>query len=337
MSERTWLYLYENKAARELYVGIGARMDRVWQQHNDDAERLRQDPSTLILQTTEAFSTERDAKLAESIAIHVAMLAGIQVTHVDPDLEFKEDRVLVTNRAETEQSSLLGPAVFRREGSIRFDDLRNTSIVTITADQIDERPSPYGGHSGATFSERACKFWGVDEEKRPHIRRLIAILKGAHNLILGDWDVDPLGDWRPRLDVDYGTTRVVFPLVDPASDDVRGVKGMILEGFRGMPGPVHSSDVNGIKSPSRSGASVDGSETREPTDTPPADGHHRPILIEPRSMVCPNCQTTRDTIHVSPDPDDPDREIRQCEACDAKFAVDAWFECKPSDNERPDL
>src|SRR5699024_6994066 len=67
--------------------------------------------------------------------------------------------------------------------------------------------------------------------------RLIAILAGSHGVILGDWDVDVRSGYGPNGDV--------FPLVDPADDDPRKIKGMRLVGVSGQSGRVYSDDLRG--------------------------------------------------------------------------------------------
>lgn len=234
MSRETYLYLYEHRARKRLYVGIADEMGRVWQDHNGDAVELREAAGTQILQTVEPFSTREDALKAEAIAIHVAMLAGMTV-EVAGDVDVEDGRVLVTNRAGVKRTSALGPAVLRREGSIDYSELRRTAIVTISDRDLEGRRGPYGGREAAEFSERARQYWRVGAAKQGRVERLIAILSGSRGLILGDWDVDPSGGYGPDGDV--------FPLVDPADDDPRGVKGMRLTGVRGQSGRIYSGDL----------------------------------------------------------------------------------------------
>lgn len=222
---KTWLYLYESADRRSVYIGIGNSMERVWEPHNHEAEELRNEPSTMILQTIEPFSSREDALKAEAIAIHVATMGGQRVIS---DLD-------VTNRAGTKGTSRLGPAVMRRSGEVPASTLTNTAIVPIRAEAMDERPGPYGGRAGAVFSERAQKYWTVAADKQERVTRLIAVLAGSDGVILGDWDVDPLKGYGPDGDV--------FPLVDAAKDDPRGVKGKRLTGIRCNSRQVYSFDL----------------------------------------------------------------------------------------------
>jgi hypothetical protein len=215
-------------------------MSRVWEQRNEEATKILRDPSTKVLQTVEPFSTRDDALKAEAIAIHVAALTGKRVT-VAPDDEdestsFHDDEGFVTlNRAGTESSTVLGPAILRKPGVVAYEDLRATAIVTISADSMDGRPSPYGMSSGAVFSERARKWWSVSPRLQTKVERLIAVLSGSGGLIVGDWDVDPRGS--------YGEDGDVFPLVDADADDPRGTKGMQLTGVRTQPNRIYSADL----------------------------------------------------------------------------------------------
>lgn len=235
MTDETWIYLYENPVEKCLYVGIAERLDRIWEVHNDDAERLREASGTRILQTLQPFSSRGDALKAEAIAIHIATLSGVSVFHAQDEVSVKDGQVLVTNRAGTKSTSVLGPAVKRREGAVDFESLRRTAIVTISAEDMDERRGPYGGIEGAVFSQRAQKWWKVASNKQPKVERLIAILSGSGGVILGDWDV--------AVGSTYGADGDVFPLVDPAEDDPRKIKGMRLVGVRGQSGRIYSEDV----------------------------------------------------------------------------------------------
>ncbi|WP_143468022.1 hypothetical protein [Kocuria massiliensis] len=235
MADETWLYLYENRGAKSIYIGIADRMDRVWQRHNDDAERLRGSSDTEILQTVQPFSSRTDALKAEAIAIHIAMLTGLSVLRASDDVLVEDGRVLVTNRAGSRSTSVLGPAVIRREGTVDYHNLVRTAIVTISAGDMNERRGPYGGTDGAAFSERAQKWWTVAADKQSRIHRLIAILSGSQGVILGDWDVD--------VGASYGADNNVFPLKNPTIDDPRGVKGMRLLGVSGQSGRIYSDDL----------------------------------------------------------------------------------------------
>jgi len=235
MSEETWLYLYENRVHKRLYVGIADSLDRVWQEHNSDAEKLRDMFGTQILQTVQPFSSRDDALKAEGIAIHIAMLAGVQVLHARDEMSVADAEIQITNRAGTISASALGPAVKRRDGTIDFKSLVGTAIVTIKAEDMDDRRGPYGGLEGAVFSKRAQKWWMIAESKQPKIKRLLAILSGSHGVILGDWDIESGAGFGPNGDI--------FPLADPELDDPRGVKGMRLIGVSGQASRIYSLDL----------------------------------------------------------------------------------------------
>lgn len=237
MVDETWLYLYENRGEKSLYVGIADRLSRVWEPHNGDAERLRAAHGTEILQTVQPFSSRDDAIKAEAIAIHIAMLSGVTVFHAPNDVSVEDGQVLVTNRAGSKSTSVLGPAVKRREGTVEFHGLVRTAIVTIAAGDMDRRRGPYGGTDGAAFSVRAQKWWTVAADKQSKIQRLIAILSGSHGVIVGDWDVE--------VGASYGPENNVFPLLDPAMDDPRGIKGMRLIGVNGQSSRIYSGDLRG--------------------------------------------------------------------------------------------
>src|SRR5699024_11514349 len=100
---------------------------------------------------------------------------------------------------------------------------------------MDDRRGPYGGAGGAVFSQRAQKWWKIAPAKQHKVERLIAILAGSHGVILGDWDVDVRSGYGPNGDV--------FPLVDPADDDPRKIKGMRLVGVSGQRSEEHTSEL----------------------------------------------------------------------------------------------
>lgn len=211
----SWLYLYENRAERSLYIGIADSMERVFGPHNEDAERLRDSPGSEILQTLKPFSSRADARKAEAIAIHVATLAGVRVT---TETDAGETVTLAnntgsimtyTNRSGTISSSELGPAILVREGTVAASTLTGTVFIPITANEIDGRPGPFGGRGGAVFADRTSKYWNIAKAKRPHIKRAIAVLVGGRNIVLGDWDVESTEFWEPS---EYGGTRIAIPL-----------------------------------------------------------------------------------------------------------------------------
>src|SRR5699024_253384 len=92
----------------------------------------------------------------------------------------------------------------------------------------DEGPTVALGEQCSVFSLRVQKWWMNAPAKQHKVERLIAILAGSHGVILGDWDVDVRSGYGPNGDV--------FPLVDPADDDPRKIKGMRLVGVSGQSG-----------------------------------------------------------------------------------------------------
>lgn len=238
----TYLYIYENNKTQTVYIGVADSMDRIWQSHNADAEKLRDSPGTVIRQTAKPFSTRRDALQAEAIAIHIAALGGKKIKldndqeHLE-DISVNEDGYVTVNRAGTSATQVLVPAILRREGTLDYESLHGTVIVTIAADEMDARPAPYGGVSAARFSERARQWWKISREKQPKIQRLIAVLAGSGGVVLGDWKVDQSAGYGPENDV--------IPLIDPSDDDPNGVKGKRLVNFRGQVGHRYSNDIRG--------------------------------------------------------------------------------------------
>ena len=144
MATETWLYIYEGaprgdeEERRPIYIGIGERMGRVFEQHNPDAERLRDAEGTLIRQTLEPFSSREDALKAEAIAIHVASLMGLDPIYdaEDEDELFNEDDKMVTNIAGTKTSKHLWPAIFTRDDEVAQDDMEGTIILPITPNSL---------------------------------------------------------------------------------------------------------------------------------------------------------------------------------------------------------
>jgi len=249
MAEETWLYIYEgaprsdDEERRRIYIGICESMERVYERHNPDAEHLRDTEGTLIRQTVKPFSSREDALKAEAIAIHVASLMGLDPIYAAKDEEelFEKDEKddkSVTNIAGTKTSKHLGPAIFTRDGEVAQSEMRETVIVPISADSLEGRVSPFGGNSGEVFIERAAQYWNVKSDKRPKIRRLVAVLTKAH-VILGSWEVDPSREWElPSLD----STRVRIPVPHPEQDNVEGFKGKRYVGSLNL-GVVYSPDI----------------------------------------------------------------------------------------------
>lgn len=245
----TYLYLYESDDNTSIYIGIGTGMSRVWENHNPEAERLRDAPGTRVLQTIEPFRSRDDARKAEAIAIHVAALSGRRVIHIDDTSDGSKTEVvtdaglLVTNIAGRGHTSVLGPAIHQQDGTTLYSTLRTTALVAVSPDQIDERPPLHSGLPVARFAERAEKYWPLGTAARCgyDVRRLVAVLKTRHT-VLGDWDVEPT---RPFVRLDGGRSWR-FNLVDPTADDPRGKKGMrlIFDTDYRLPQSVgYSSDV----------------------------------------------------------------------------------------------
>ena len=251
MAEKTWLYIYEGaprsdeEERRRIYIGICESMERVYERHNPDADRLRDTEGTLIRQTVKPFSSREDALRAEAVAIHVASLMGLDPIYdaEDEDELFEKNDKPVTNISGTKTSKHLGPAIFTCDGEVPQVDMRETVIVPITADSLEGRVSPFGGNSGEVFIERAAEAWNVAPGKRPKIRRLVAVLKKAH-VILGSWEVDPSREWtlvNPDSNPPY-STRVRIPVPHPEQDNVKGFKGKLYVGSLNS-GVVYSPDI----------------------------------------------------------------------------------------------
>lgn len=254
MTTETWLYIYEGaprgdeEERRQIYIGIGKSMERVFGGHNPDAERLRDTEGTLIRQTVKPFSSREDALKAEAIAIHVASLMGLDPIYdaEDEDELFEKDEKddkSVTNIQGTKTSKHLGPAILTRPGEVAQGEMSETIIVPITADHIEGRASAYGGNPGEVFLERAAQAWNIASAKRPKIKRLVAVLKKGH-VILGSWEVDPSCEWKlvcPEKRPPY-RSRVRIPVPHPEQDDVGGFKGKRYVGSLNS-GVVYSPDI----------------------------------------------------------------------------------------------
>lgn len=249
MSKETWLYIYEGapcsdeEERRSIYIGIGQSMGRVFEPHNPDAERLRDTEGTLIRQTVEPFSSREDALKAEAIAIHVASLMGLDPIYDAEDEEelFEKDEKddkSVTNIVGTKTSKHLGPAILTRDGEVAQSEMRETIIVPISADSLEGRVSAFGGNAGEVFIERAAQYWNVKSDKRPKIRRLVAVLTKAH-VILGSWEVDPSREWELA---DPDSTCIRIPVPHPENDNVDDFKGKRYVGTL-QPRGVYSPDI----------------------------------------------------------------------------------------------
>ena len=247
MAEKTWLYIYEGvrpsneEERRSIYIGIGQSMGRVFEPHNPDAERLRDTEGTLIRYTVEPFSSREDALKAEAIAIHVASLMGLDPIY---DSQDEKDDKSVTNIQGRKTSKHLGPAIFTRPGEVTQDKMRETIIVPISPKPIEERASAFGGNPGEVFIDRAAQAWNVAHDKRPKIRRLVAVLTGSRHVILGSWEVDPSREWElvcPESSSPY-SSRVRIPVPHPEQDDVDEMKGKRYVG-RLQVGVLYSPDI----------------------------------------------------------------------------------------------
>ena len=252
MSKETWLYIYEGaprsyeEERRSVYIGIGQSMGRVFEPHNPDAERLRDTEGTLIRQTVEPFSSREDALKAEAIAIHVASLMGLDPIYdaEDEDELFEKNDKSVTNISGTKTSKHLGPAIFTHEGEVAQDQMRETIIVPISPDSLEGRASAFGGNPGDVFIERAAQAWNVAPDKRPKIRRLVAVLTGSRHVILGSWEVDPSLEWvlvNPDANPPFNK-RIRVPVPHPENDNVDGIKGKCYVG-RLQVGVLYSPDI----------------------------------------------------------------------------------------------
>lgn len=239
-----------------MYIGIGKKLDRIFEGHNDQAEKLRDSKETGILQTAEPFSTREDALMAEAIAIHVAsfFISAInesvgknnQIELLDDYSaevgkldEEKAQKFELTNRQGVKSSKLLIPAIQRKSGDVEpnNNDLKNTLIVPISLKDIHGLPSSYGALKGDEFAPRATCHWAVAKKKRPYIRHLLAVLRDS-KIILGSWKVDPDSEWTliPRNEIPKDKTkdkyekRVKIPVTNPAEDDYYKMKGKTWKG-----------------------------------------------------------------------------------------------------------
>lgn len=237
--------------AKERSAGASTSgLARVWgactNPHNPDAERLRDGEGTLIRQTLEPFSSRKDALRAEAVAIHVASLMGLDPIYdaEDEDELFEKNDKSVTNISGTKTSKHLGPAIFTRPGEVAQGEMRETIIVPISPDSLEGRASAFGGNPGEVFIERAAEAWNVAPDKRPKIRRLVAVLTGSRHVILGSWKVDPSREWKlvnPEADSPYNK-RIRVPVPHPENDDVDGIKGKRYVGAL-QPQGVYSPDI----------------------------------------------------------------------------------------------
>ena len=122
--------------------------------------------------------------------------------------------------------------------------MRETIIVPISPDSLEGRASAFGGNPGDVFIERAAQAWNVAPDKRPKIRRLVAVLTGSRHVILGSWEVDPSREWtlvNPDSNPPY-SSRVRIPVPHPEQDDVGEIKGQRYVG-RLQVGVLYSPDI----------------------------------------------------------------------------------------------
>ena len=111
MATETWLYIYEgaprsDEERRPIYIGIGESMGRVFEQHNPDAERLRDAEGTLIRQTVEPVFEPQGRAQGRGYR-HPRGLDPIYDAE-DEDELFNEDDKMVTNIAGTRRASTWG-------------------------------------------------------------------------------------------------------------------------------------------------------------------------------------------------------------------------------------
>lgn len=232
MSSECWLYLYENRELRSIYIGIADKMERVFGGHNQKATELRDTPGTNILQTRLPFSSRADARKAEAIAIHVASFAGLTIYQEGED----STPITTTNISGLMSSRELEPAILDRDECVDLADFNGTIFVSISARDDTGELSAFGGHSGADFAPRAQRWWCVAAYKRARIKHLVAVLKSSGNLILGSWKVDTDGEWNcmPDAELQEGRWRkaIEIPLTNASEDDFGGIKGMRVSGLR---------------------------------------------------------------------------------------------------------
>lgn len=237
--DETHLYVYENSTLRQCYIGIGTSLERFHGDHSENAKQLLQDPNTKVWHALNPFSTREDALQAEAIAIRIAALGRL----IDEDgVSWNSPQ----NRAGVQSSRFVVTLQENKEGSIHYDNLARTAIVTVGLDKIDPVRGTIGAHK--QNGDRILQYWRLStaaREGRP-VERLLAVSKGTHRIV-GDWDLDsqrPFENTEPSR-ANAATWR--FNAVDPAEDDPRGIKGMKYEWSArvGQPqvGPIYSADL----------------------------------------------------------------------------------------------
>lgn len=202
----TYLYLYRNDKLRKVYVGIGSSPGRAWEDHPEAAKALLDHPDTKVFITSEPFPDRLSAERAESAAICAAAAADVDVIVGGAR---SRDLASLTNIAKVGSSRHLARAVFRREGTVRYDQLRRAAIVTLHMNSIDDlgdgtrRPALHAGREVEIFHQRATRWWGLaaaDTRRRREMKRtggdtlprdverLVALQKGTYT-ILGAWNL----------------------------------------------------------------------------------------------------------------------------------------------------
>ena len=251
MATETWLYIYEGaprgdeEERRPIYIGIGERMGRVFEQHNPDAERLRDAEGTLIRQTLEPFSSAR-TRSRPRLSRSTSPLSWGWIRSMT-----LRTRTSCSTRMTRWSRTLRG----RRRASTwgrRFSRAMVRSLRMIWRGRSlchhpefsRGRASAFGGNPGEVFIERAAQAWNVAPDKRPKIRRLVAVLTGSRHVILGSWEVDPSREWElvcPEASSPY-SSRVRIPVPHPEQDDVDEMKGKRYVGHLQV-GVLYSPDI----------------------------------------------------------------------------------------------
>lgn len=194
--------------------------------------RLLSAPDTIVL-LSDPFSSDDDAKSAESVAIRVAMTGG---------------RIQWLNDRERARSSRIHPLLPTRPGVLPYLDLQRTAIAVINADVIDdERGCVLATTPAAAIVERVLRWWPTGAAIRDGypVARFVAVSKAGGVLpsrVVGDWDTLPAAEWA-----DDGTIGVR----DPTARDPRGTVGMTFDWCGAHPGNqlTWSPDIRESKAP----------------------------------------------------------------------------------------
>ncbi|MEV7132073.1 hypothetical protein AB0N24_04205 [Arthrobacter sp. NPDC093128] len=238
-----YLYIAENSNTTKIYIGIGESTTRIHGHHNSDAQRLIKAHDTVISQTPLQFSSVEDARMAEAIAIHIAVSAG-KTVFLDADDELGQvggeqaTTISSTNRAATKSSRYLVPYVPRRDGVVTYSSLRNTAIVTMRPEALSDgtdRGTVHGGKTAQELAARALGNWNlkISRDLRYDVNRLIVRMKKS-DIIIADWDLAK----KPTMDT-------VFVPRKLEKFDPRKTRGMTLdmEGMRLSNGVTWSQDI----------------------------------------------------------------------------------------------